>query len=681
MSEAGRRAPARSRTRSAAAAVLEVTSAGSEPSGREALWLAAVERLSETGLAFFDARGRLTRANLAARRLIGLHSASDLSAVGPECLHGPGGEPLPRQRNPLWKALDQGVPVSGAELLWRCPDGEMAHLLVSLDPVPGPGGTEAAARIEPAGGHEVDDGDLGQLRGDSLQQRHLLDLVFNNVNSGVALFDHEDRLMLWNRAFEAIWGVTIPRDGRGPAMDELLGSVRWDFTKAQRAAFSAAMAGARESFAPASFEIEARSAHVHVYTCRLAGGRRLWALRDLTERRQMMVALEQAKEEAEAGRNLLSLVFANVEAAIVVVDGERRLIAYNPTFARLWQLPTEWLDGQPTMDDLRGKLAHEFTPENVRAYYDRFREMREQEAAGAVEMETVDGRFITCYTAPLGDGGRLFSFRDLTHRRRLESSLAARNAELAQALAEQREMLARLEDANRQLEASDRLKTEFLANTSHELRSPLNSVLGYLGLIVDGLYSDDLELAQYAGTAYRSAEHLLAVINDLLDIARIESGRMQILPEPVVLWFAIEEIYESVRPQLGGERVALTIPKPDLGLTVRADPARLRQVLLNVVGNAVKFTPEGCVQVEMGTTDQTAWVRVTDTGIGIPREKLGGVFDKFVQVDGSTARTYGGTGLGLAITKSLVELMGGTIRIDSGGVGQGTVAYLELPLA
>jgi PAS domain S-box-containing protein len=239
-----------------------------------------------------------------------------------------------------------------------------------------------------------------------------------------------------------------------------------------------------------------------------------------------------------------------------------------------------------------------------------------------------------------------------------------------------------LELANLELDRANRLKSEFLANTSHELRTPLNAVLGFLRLVLDGLYDNPEEKRDFLQNAYDSARSLLGLINELLDSARIESGKIELNLVRVGVPQVFGEVKKLSRLQAAQKKLRLTF-KPSMGdMAVRADAGKLQQVLLNLVANAVKFTHEGEVRVRARAFFSKGHVRfeVQDTGIGIPRELQRDLFQKFVQGDGSPTRYYGGTGLGLAICKNLVEFMGGQIWLTSPGPGRGTTVYFTLPL-
>ncbi len=254
-----------------------------------------------------------------------------------------------------------------------------------------------------------------------------------------------------------------------------------------------------------------------------------------------------------------------------------------------------------------------------------------------------------------------------------------------------------LERANRDLAEASRSKDEFLAQVSHELRTPLNSILGFTKLILDGLTTTPEEERELLRDVFASAQHLLGLVNDILDIGRIEAGRMAVHLEDV----DPRMVFDSTLP-------LVTIPAHEKGLElcddtqdtqlplVRADEVRFRQILLNLLSNAVKFTPAAAPGEPKGrvslrarvlragsdprTADGHGFLRfeVVDTGIGIPEEKRDAVFEMFAQT--RAGRRYGGSGLGLAISRRLVEIMGGAIGIEKGDAENGTTVWFTLPL-
>lgn len=230
-------------------------------------------------------------------------------------------------------------------------------------------------------------------------------------------------------------------------------------------------------------------------------------------------------------------------------------------------------------------------------------------------------------------------------------------------------------------EEASRLKSDFLSSTSHELRTPLAATLNYLKLLKEGFYDNEEELKEYISVAYNSAENLVAIINDVLDIAKIEAGRMTVNPEMIDLPSLLEEQQNLFRLESRQKGITLVI---ECGVDrVYADLMKLRQVLTNLLSNAFKFTPSGEIrlQVILDTATDDPWVKfsVIDTGIGIEPAKQEMLFEPFVQADGSVKRRYGGTGLGLTVCKRLVELMGGEISLYSLGKGEGASVTFTLP--
>jgi signal transduction histidine kinase len=249
-----------------------------------------------------------------------------------------------------------------------------------------------------------------------------------------------------------------------------------------------------------------------------------------------------------------------------------------------------------------------------------------------------------------------------------------------------------LEEARQQAEEASRLKSEFLANTSHELRTPLNGMIGFLRLILDGMADDPQEQDEFLQEAHKSALHLLNLINDVLDIAKIEAGKMQIDMSQVKLRELFDDLENFTRPQAERKGLEFDIHLPETRdeIIVNGNYQRLLQVMLNLVGNAIKFTHEGSVTITAEIKSQKVqfqdqeWpgvvkVSVADTGIGVSLEKQNRLFQTFSQVDGERTRQYGGTGLGLAISQRLIEAMGGVVQFISMGEGLGsTVTFTTL---
>ena len=365
-------------------------------------------------------------------------------------------------------------------------------------------------------------------------------------------------------------------------------------------------------------------------------------------------------EKTEALRGALE----STADAILVVDSNGSIVACNRKYEDMFHL--QGLDLSPANDTNR--LAHIASQvKDPEAFLRRIRDLyRDHSAKSDDVLEFQDGRIFERHSEPQivnGKGvGRVWGFRDVTHQYRAQEELGR---------------------AKEAAESSSLAKSEFLANMSHEIRTPMNGVIGMTGLLLDT--SLNPEQREYAETVRRSAEALLTVINDILDFSKIEAGKLSIELQPVDLRMVMEEVNEMLAPKAEDKKLDLILEYPAaLPHHFLGDGGRMRQVLTNLTGNAIKFTERGqiLVTVECENVDaQKAAIKVSvqDTGPGIPPDKLKLLFQKFSQGDGSTTRVYGGTGLGLAISKQLVELMGGAIGVES-REGEGSTFWFRLPL-
>jgi signal transduction histidine kinase len=268
----------------------------------------------------------------------------------------------------------------------------------------------------------------------------------------------------------------------------------------------------------------------------------------------------------------------------------------------------------------------------------------------------------------------------MSKRRRAEEELNQTLAELISSNVNLEEKTTELEQANTQLQELDRLKSMFIASMSHELRTPLNSIIGFTGVILQGLAGplNDKQTRQL-GMVRDSADHLLRLINDILDISKIEAGEVDIVVDPFNMREVVKRVVRTVAPLTEKKGLMMkTEIGPGVGRIV-SDQRRVQQVLINLVNNAVKFTERGEVLIECQLTDDWLVTRVVDTGIGIRPEDMGNLFKAFQQVDTGLARQYEGTGLGLSICEKLAELLGGTIRAESEW-GVGSTFTFTLPI-
>ena len=251
-----------------------------------------------------------------------------------------------------------------------------------------------------------------------------------------------------------------------------------------------------------------------------------------------------------------------------------------------------------------------------------------------------------------------------------QSALAIENARLFR----------QLEEKSRELEDASRHKSQFLANMSHELRTPLNAILGYTELIVDRIYGEvPGKIDEVLERVQKSGRHLLGLINDVLDLSKIEAGQLALQLTDYSFSDVVQAVASSVGSLAAEKQLELTVDvAPDLPMG-RGDERRITQVLLNLVGNAIKFTDKGKVAVRVSASDGAFLAAVTDTGPGIKKEDQERIFEEFQQSDSALTKGKTGTGLGLAIAKRIVELHGGRIWVES-TLGEGSTFYLRIPV-
>jgi len=384
---------------------------------------------------------------------------------------------------------------------------------------------------------------------------------------------------------------------------------------------------------------------------------------DVTQTGMELARANEQLLKQERHLKLLSLVARHANDIVILSDSEGRVSYVNEAFTRVSGYRWQEIKGRT----LRSVLQFDGTDAAVvdemvqlgRAGIPHRRELqlRHKEGhaywidANRVPVRNADGQVETIVSVD----------RDITRAKRHEAELLA---------------------AKRASEASARAKAEFLATMSHEIRTPMNGIIGMSDLLTDTDLTPDQTL--YAETIRDSAQGLLAVINDVLDLSKLDAQKMSLAPVDFDLAACLTSTVELLRPQAKAKGIALRLDLPDgLPQQVFADDVRLRQILINLVGNAVKFTEKGSVSVHVRLhnkgDDYLMVVEIQDTGVGIAPENLGSVFDRFAQAEQSTTRRFGGTGLGLTISKRLAEAMGGDIGVTS-EYGSGSCFTVSLVL-
>ncbi|HYS48626.1 MAG TPA: ATP-binding protein [Xanthobacteraceae bacterium] len=479
--------------------------------------------------------------------------------------------------------------------------------------------------------------------------------TLDQLSTAVAIFAADQRLTFYNAAYATLWGLAADVLDQGPTDSAVLDRLRAGRKLPEQADFRAWKNQLHTAY-------RALEAQQHLW--HLPDGRTLRVITTPNPQGGVTYLFDDVTERLDLERRFDALIrvqretLDNLSEAVAVFASDGRLRLHNPAFAAMWRLAPDTLAERPHIEAViaacRPLHGEDATWQSLRGAVTGL----EHRAPMSRRIERGDGNVVDCATVPLPDGATLVTFQDVTDTVNVERALRERN------------------DA---LEAADNLKSDFVHHVSYELRSPLTNIIGFTQLLNEpptGPLTD--KQREYLGYINASSAALLAIINDILDLATIDAGAMTLDLVPVDIRATMEAAAEGVRDRLAEHELALDIrAAADIG-RFRADERRLRQILYNLLSNAIGFSPKG-ETITLAAERRSDAVRfsVTDRGPGIPPEIQDRVFDRFeTHTLGSRHR---GTGLGLSIVRSFVELHGGKVTLES-SLGRGTTVACVFPL-
>jgi PAS domain S-box-containing protein len=422
----------------------------------------------------------------------------------------------------------------------------------------------------------------------------------------------------------------------------------------------------------------------------------LSVLRDVTDLRRASRELErqvqrvrQAEIEATDERDRLNLILENVADPILVTDSLANIILMNDEAEQLFHGPAGASQSYRIAQAVRQNdtkvtsFISDFALTNERTRRERM-SLTHPSSGIELPVEVVSGKIRNERGEPIAIVSVLHDLTQQAENERLYEALKQLNSELegriVAATADLAQQNERLMWQSEELAKANKLKSDFLASMSHELRTPLNAVIGYSALLLDGIGGEMSERqSDYVSRSRNAAQHLLSLINDILDLARIEAGKMPVYVEPISLPELIDEVAQQVEPMVATKALIFTRSVTSACPAVHTDKTKVKQILLNLLSNAVKFTNRGTITLSADCDATSVRLTVADTGVGIKPEEMDAIWEDFRQLDQSRTRSFGGTGLGLSITRRLTQQLGGEISVQS-VFGDGTTFIVTLPL-
>jgi len=545
-------------------------------------------------------------------------------------------------------------------------------------PLPSGGWVTACIDVTEARRHEAA---VNEAQARLAQQTDVLSTLIENVPVGVTLVDGDGRFMALNRPFIALYNLPPERIKPGDTYESFIRYLaeHGDYTGDDDVETTVRQVVAHATGPEAqSFERTRRSGQVvQIRRAPLPSGGYVAAYIDVTDARRREAAVNEAQARLKRQTELLSTLIENLQVGVALVDGDGRLMALNHAYLDLYDIPRETFKPGDTFEAcIRYMVEHgDFTDgDDVDAIVRRVVARAMRPEPQSFERTRASGTVVDIRRVPLPSGGFVTTYIDVTEARRREVDLKEVRTRLEQQATE-------LVATAHSLHAANAAKSLFLANMSHELRTPLNAILGFSEIMRDAMLGPlDSRYQNYANDIHRSGGYLLGLISDILDTAKIDAGQMRLEEDRIDLVELVGECERLLldRAQGGDVSMAYEIGR-NLPLIV-GDRLRIKQVLLNLLVNAIKFTPAGGkVRLSAAASkERGVSIVIADTGVGMEPASIARALEPFQQLDNRLARRYEGSGLGLPLAKSLVELHGGKLTIES-DLGKGTRVHVWLP--
>jgi signal transduction histidine kinase len=479
--------------------------------------------------------------------------------------------------------------------------------------------------------------------------------TLDQLSSGVAVFDAQRRLAFYNESYRRLWGLDQIFLDSQPDDSSVLDRLRAARKLPEQPDFRAWKAKLHEAY---------RAVESETYTWFLPDGRAVSVVTTPNLEGGVTYLFDNVTESLDLARRFDGLTrvqhetLSNLNEAVAVFGSNGRVELFNPAFAKMWKLSEEQLREQPHIETVESWCRPLFDDALT------WRALREaitaigNRAQVALKLERKDGSVLTCMTMPLPDGATMLTFQDITDTENVERALRERNEAL---------------------EAADQMKVDFVHHVSYELRAPLTTIIGFAHFLSDPSTGPLTgKQAEYLDYVTKSTNALLALTNNILDLATIDAGAMKLELGPVNIAKAIEAAAEGIQDRLATDRIELKVDiDPGIG-DFTGDERRVVQVLYNLLANAVGFSPhDSAVTISARRNEHRVIFTVTDSGPGIPSDVKDKVFDWFESH--SNGSRHRGAGLGLSLVRSFVELHGGKVRVDS-VVGKGTTVTCDFPI-